>query len=257
MEENEEYYKKGNVYVKVLAGISGRSDYAKVEGHNISEANLKSLGYERVSLDDDMISNLMPQLDGSFLVILPRAGIWATSRRTQQDSEEWACQAGYEVAQVSNYSTREKILEFAETCRMKEIKTVIVADINLIGTSPAHITRVISSFTGKGINIHFVRLNVDTMVDGRPNPTIDLLLHMMRQGVASVRKSERKRNIQNNRKAQTQAEKDAEYFTAHKSVIRYLNKGLSIREVALLAKVSKSTVLSVMKRIPSDANHNE
>lgn len=150
-----------------------------------------------------------------------------------------------------------KILEYLE---QNNIKLVLISEISRIGRKVVDILTVVDTFHGKGIAIYVQQFNMVSMVDGKENSVVMLLLQMMSIG------SEMENNLRKNRQSEGIAlaklqqkykgrvaggrankEKQLEKYT---DVVDLIQKSdLSIRRIASITSRSINTVRKVKQLI--------
>ncbi|MDB4655554.1 recombinase family protein [Flavobacteriales bacterium] len=135
------------------------------------------------------------------------------------------------------------------------ISYVAVSSIDRVGRNLQNIINTLEFFTSHNVVIRVDNLGLESMVNGKKNPTFDLIISVM----ANVAVMERETLLERQRegiaiakakgvyrgRVRGSVESKEDVLKKYKSVVRLLNENLSLRKTAKLADVSLGTVQKV------------
>lgn len=182
--------------------------------------------------------------------------------RQVADLQSYAAAAGLEVIRVFTEKAsgadddRPVLTECLDWCCAGNADILLLSEISRLGRSVKVIVDAVDRLTKVGVSIHFQDTGVDTLLpSGEENQYATMLVTMLGLGAQMERKlimgrlnSGRKLAIGNgikmgrkpgSRKSREQKEKE------YADVIKFLKKGISIRNTAKLCGVSAKTVQAV------------
>ncbi|WP_242158208.1 recombinase family protein [Aestuariivivens sediminis] len=136
--------------------------------------------------------------------------------------------------------------------------TIVVDSIDRLGRNLIDILRTIERFTANGVNLKSIKEGFETLTkDGKENPTAKIVVSLM----GSI--AEMQRNIIKERTAEGiqiarasgkfrgrklgSVQSTSRLLERHPVIVKKLNKGLTVREVAEITGKSTTTVLKVRK----------
>lgn len=228
-----DYFVKDNIYVPVRPGINGLSDYAKVKGKNISESKMVKDGYIRMPIDT-RTENRFLKRDDVFVLPREKAVFLKRGKVGERDVLEWAKRE--DIAIVANVD-RKNLSRTANDCFMQcekyDSQCVVVFDIATLGHTFNDSMKLILQFVEKKVNIKVIELDIE-LFDRDGNLKKELFIQM---GILK-KEEERKKN----------AKAEKKICKKYSDAVRYLRKGLSVREVAGFCNCSESQVRRI-KRI--------
>jgi DNA invertase Pin-like site-specific DNA recombinase len=145
-----------------------------------------------------------------------------------------------------------KVMREAESGKLKELK---VHSIDRLGRSTIDVLNTIQKLTEYGVNVISHKEGLQTLIDGKENPTAKLVIGIL----ATVSELERNMMLERQREGIQQAKKRGaykgrpkgtkedpkEFLAKHKAVQKVIKQGLSIRNAAKLTGVSINTVRKV------------
>lgn len=155
-------------------------------------------------------------------------------------------------------------IAFAERLRGKElindieagkINYVVVSSIDRLGRNLFDIVNTLEFFNINGVTLRVDNLGLESMVQGKVNPTFNLIISVM-ANVAQMEKEtllERQKEgiaiakakgVYNGRKKGS-TESDAEVLSKYKDVAKFLKMGKSLRDVKSRCNVALGTVQKV------------
>ena len=186
--------------------------------------------------------------------------------RQVADLERYAATSGLKVVRIFDEKAsgakddREVLADCLAFLRKGEAGTLLLSELSRLGRSVRKILEVTDDLTKAGVNIHILDLNIDTMLpDGKENPVARMLLTVLglgaeleRKNIVSRLNSGRQlaieRGVQLGRPVGS-GMSDEELLQKYPTVVKRLNKGLSIRDTAAACDVSTFTVQKVKKAI--------
>lgn len=171
---------------------------------------------------------------------------------------------GYDKTYIDEISGS---IPFAERPKAKlllineDITEVHVHSIDRLGRNTLDIMQTIQNFTSKGINVVSDKEGLQTIIEGKENPIAKMMIGILGtlaefelsrakerqlEGIANAKE----KGVYSGRKKGTK-ETDRQFWTKDSTqrIVKYLNKGESIRRTALLSKTSEGTVKKVKKFI--------
>ncbi len=147
---------------------------------------------------------------------------------------------------------------FDEVTSSRESVTVVVDSIDRLGRSLLDILNTISLFTSNGINLKSLKEGFNTLLDnGKENPTAKLVISVMGSIAEMERNRIKERTTEGIRIAQAKGryqgrklgsvQPTEKLLTRHSDVLKKLQKGLTVREVAEITGKSTATIMKVKK----------
>jgi DNA invertase Pin-like site-specific DNA recombinase len=144
-----------------------------------------------------------------------------------------------------------------ESIEKGEINFVSVSSIDRLGRSMYNIISTLEYFNKKGVTLKVDNLGIESMVDGKVNPTFNLICSVL----ANVSQMERESLLERQREGVTQAklrgtykgrvkgskETDTQVLAKYKEVVKFLKMGKSLRDIKSRCNVSLATVQKVKK----------
>ena len=192
------------------------------------------------------------------------AGDRQDTERQVEDLTRYAAAAGLEIVAVYREKAsgakedREVLAECLAFIHMGGADTLLLSELSRLGRNVKLILEVVDLLTEAGINIHILDLNIDTLLpDGKENPVAKMLLTVLglgaeleRKNIVSRLNSGRKlaieRGVQLGRPVGS-GMSDEDLLQKYPTVVKRLNKGLSVRDTAAACDVSTFTVQKVKK----------
>jgi DNA invertase Pin-like site-specific DNA recombinase len=153
------------------------------------------------------------------------------------------------------FSDRAKGGELLQAIKAGEISYVSVSSIDRLGRNLQNIINTIALFAEYGVTLRVDNLGIESMINGKKNPTFDLIASVM----ANVSAMERDTLLERQRegiaiakakgiykgRVRGSVESKEEVLAKYKSVVKLLNEKYSLRKTAKLADVSLGTVQKV------------
>lgn len=192
------------------------------------------------------------------------AGDRQDTERQVEDLTRYAAAAGLEIVAVYREKAsgakedREVLAECLAFVHSGGADTLLLSELSRLGRNVKLILEVVDLLTGAGINIHILDLNIDTILpDGTENPVAKMLLTVLGLGAELERKNiisrlnsgrqlAIERGVQLGRPVGS-GMTDEELLQKYPTVVKRLNKGLSVRDTAAACDVSTFTVQKVKK----------
>lgn len=192
------------------------------------------------------------------------AGDRQDTERQVEDLTRYAAAAGLEIVAVYREKAsgakedREVLAECIVALRAGEADTLLLSELSRLGRNVKLILEVVDLLTEDGINVHILDLNIDTLLpDGKENPVARMLLTVLGLGAELERKNiisrlnsgrqlAIERGVQLGRPVGS-GMTDEELLQKYPTVVKRLNKGLSVRDTAAACDVSTFTVQKVKK----------
>jgi DNA invertase Pin-like site-specific DNA recombinase len=157
---------------------------------------------------------------------------------------------------VSGSVPFDKRPEGARLCKLIEegkVARVVVEEISRLGRNVMDVSKTLVFLEDHKVNLNIRNMGIESMVEGKPNPTFRLILQIM----ASISEMEKEhikertaqgravavaKGVKMGRKEGTKETK-AEFLNKHKNAVRLLKESdFSIRDIARLEKLAPSTI---------------
>lgn len=182
--------------------------------------------------------------------------------RQVADLQAYALSAGLEVERIFTEKAsgakddRPVLAKCLDWCCNGNADVLLVSEISRLGRTVKVVVDTVDRLTKAGVCIHFLDVNMDTLLpSGEENPNATVLVTMLGLGAQMERRqiverlnSGRKHAIENGVKMgrkpgyrKTREQKEKEYA----QVIKLLKKGTTIRNTAELCGVSAKTVQAI------------
>lgn len=147
---------------------------------------------------------------------------------------------------------------FDEVTSSGESVTVVVDSIDRLGRNLLDILNTIDMFTKNGINLKSLKEGFNTLLDsGKENPTAKLVISVMGSIAEMERNRIKERTTEGIRIAQAKGKYQGrklgsvqpteKLLIRHNDVLKKLQKGLTVREVAEITGKSTATIMKVKK----------
>lgn len=197
------------------------------------------------------------------------AGDRQDTSRQVADLEKYAAASGLDVVNIFEEKAsgakddREVLADCIVALRAGEANTLLLSELSRLGRSVRKILDVTEDLTKAGVNIHILDLNIDTLLpDGTENPVAKMLLTVLglgaeleRKNIVSRLNSGRKlaieRGVQLGRPVGSGMTNE-ELMAKYPEIVKYLKKGLSVRDTAAASQKSTYTVQKVKKVLKND-----
>ena len=134
-----------------------------------------------------------------------------------------------------------------------KVGRVVVEEISRLGRNVMDVSKTLVFLEEHKVNLNIRNMGIESMVEGKPNPTFRLILQIM----ASISEMEKEhikertaqgravavaKGVKMGRKEGTKETK-AEFLNKHKNAVRLLKESdFSIRDIARLEKLAPSTI---------------
>jgi DNA invertase Pin-like site-specific DNA recombinase len=203
------------------------------------------------------------------VVILTRVSKESQSYERQiEDLTRYAIRMGYcvvgefneKVSGATKNEDRVALHQLSQFIETNKVDKILVWELSRLGRNTLEVLKSLDSFHGKGISLYVLNYNIETLnADGTVNPMAQMLVTMLAEFARSERAAIRSRLSSGYRRWVDAGHRagrvkgvtmDTDQLKEkHKEIIKYLNKGRSIREVATLTSKSTRTVLKVKKAL--------
>ena len=190
------------------------------------------------------------------------------TERQVEDLTRYAAASGLEIVAVYREKAsgakedREVLAECLAFIHSGGADTLLLSELSRLGRNVKLILEVVDLLTKAGINVHINDIKVDTLdSDGKENPYAKTVLTVLglgaeleRKNIVSRLNSGRQlaieRGVQLGRPVGS-GMTDEELLQKYPTVVKRLNKGLSVRDTAAACDVSTFTVQKVKKAMKS------
>lgn len=148
------------------------------------------------------------------------------------------------------------VLRDAESGKLKELH---VHSIDRLGRNAINVLQTIQKLTDYGVNLVSQKEGLQTLIDGKENPTAKLIINILASVSEMERNMIRERQLEGIAKAKAKGKykgrpvgssvSDEIYLKKYSNVVRELKQGETVRRAAKLCGVSVSTVQKVQERM--------
>ncbi len=165
------------------------------------------------------------------------------------------------------FAKRPKGLEVLRLIEAGKVTDLYVEEFSRLGRNAFDTLSTLKVCEEKGVNVHIQNMNLDSIVDGKPNPIFKLFSHivsviaeqekeLIRERTEMGKIAARQRGVVFGRKAGTN-ERKVDFLNKdnNKKILNYLNEGrTTIREIAKITDASTATVMKV-KKVAKETKH--
>ena len=160
---------------------------------------------------------------------------------------------------------RKGIQELKDFIKDNHVDLVCTWEISRISRSPREFHNLLSYLHERGVGLFIKNLNLYTLTDeGKENHITSLILTLMseiskmetltlRERVKVSLDNLKKKGVKLGRPVNSKLNKE-DTLRKYPEIIKYLNKGLSLREVSSLSNTSINTTLKISKLLKSENN---
>lgn len=135
--------------------------------------------------------------------------------------------------------------------------TIVVDSIDRLGRNLIDILNTIERFTANKINLKSLKEGFETLIDGKENPMAKIVISVMGSIAEMERNRIKERTAEGIKIAQAEGkfkgrkigstQSNVRLLERHPNIVKKLNKGLTVREVAEIVGKSTTTVVKVKK----------
>ncbi|MBZ9628138.1 recombinase family protein [Psychroflexus sp. CAK1W] len=135
--------------------------------------------------------------------------------------------------------------------------TIVVDSIDRLGRNLIDVLNTIERFTDNGINLKSIKEGFETLVNGEKNPIAMVVVSVMGSIAEMERNRIKERTSEGIKIAQAKGkfkgrkvgsvQSSTRLLERHPNIVKKLNKGLTVREVAEIVGKSTTTVMKVRK----------
>jgi DNA invertase Pin-like site-specific DNA recombinase len=154
---------------------------------------------------------------------------------------------------------RENAKLLIEQVKKGNIKNVSVSSIDRLGRNIIDVLQTIEFFTINGVTLKVDNLGLESLVNGKENPTFKLIISVLANIAEMERSSIRERQMEGIALAKARAtykgrikgttETTEEFLIKYKEVIKHLKLNKSLRDISSRCNVSLATVQKVKKHL--------
>lgn len=156
-----------------------------------------------------------------------------------------------------SFSEREQGSRLVNDIKSGEVRYIAVSSIDRLGRNLHDIINTLELLKEHEVVLRVDNLGIESMVNGKKNPTFDLIISVM----ANVAVMERETLLERQRegiaiakakgvykgRVRGSSESTDQFLSKYKGVVRLLNENISLRKTAKLSDVSLGTVQKVKK----------
>lgn len=190
--------------------------------------------------------------------------------RQVSDLTAHAKRQGYEIVHIIHETgsatkrsnvDRPELDNLLDLCRKKIIRKVLVTEFSRLGRRRSETPALMEAITQAGVSIYAHNLGLETLLaNGKRNPVASIVIAVMIEidAMETERLSDRimsgldqaRRNGTRLGRPPGTKKAKGELMAAFPGVVKDLKKGLSIRHIAVIRKVSTDTVQRVKRAMP-------
>ena len=176
-----------------------------------------------------------------------------SGERFQEDSATYDLTLFDKVSGSVPFNKRPEGANLVKLIQEGKVARVVVEEISRLGRNVIDVSETLKFLEEHKVNLNIRNMGIESMVEGKPNPTFRLILQIM----ASISEMEKEhikertsqgravavaKGVKMGRKEGT-SETQAEFLSKHKSAVRLLKEAdLSIRDIAKLTELAPSTI---------------
>ena len=199
------------------------------------------------------------------VVILARVSTQAQDYQRQvTELQEYCDRAGWEVTRVfankvsgaKRLEQRTEIVEMVEYIKNNDVKRVVCLEISRLGRNTLEALKVINYLNEQGVSLYVKNYNLETLVDGKPNPVASLICTILLE-IASMERLTIKERMDSGRnqyiarcrasgikmgRPSTYRKSDEVYKNQYAKEISLLRKGISLRNIYAITGTSVGTL---------------
>ena len=184
---------------------------------------------------------------------------------TQNDARQIAKKHNDELLFIDKVSgsipfiKRENAKLLIEQVKKGNIKNVSVSSIDRLGRNIIDVLQTIEFFTINGVTLKVDNLGLESLVNGKENPTFKLIISVLANIAEMERSSIRERQMEGIALAKARGtykgrikgttETTEEFLIKYKEVIKHLKLNKSLRDISSRCNVSLATVQKVKKKL--------
>lgn len=150
-----------------------------------------------------------------------------------------------------------KLFDIATSHTSKKNVTIVVDSIDRLGRNLIDILNTIELFTTNGINLKSIKEGFETLINGKTNPIAMVTISVM-GSIAEMERNRIKERVSEGIKLAKangkfkgrkigSTQTNQRLLERHPNIVKKLNKGLSVREIAQIVGKSTTTVMKVKK----------
>ena len=153
------------------------------------------------------------------------------------------------------FNEREQGSQLVQDIVDGKVTHVAVSSVDRLGRGLQDVINTLEFFTSHGVVVRVDNLGLESMVNGKKNPTFDLIVSVMANVAVMERETLLERQAEGIAIAKAKGvykgrvrgsiESPEEVLTKYKGVVKLLKENMSIRKTAKLADVSQGTVQKV------------
>lgn len=161
------------------------------------------------------------------------------------------------VSGTIHFKDRPMANELLEAIKRGEINYVSVSDISRLGRSTLDVLQTLDNFTKANVTLRVDNLGLESLVDGKENPTFMLIISVLANISSMERLTLRERQLEGIAEAKKRGvykgrlkgtiDSSEETLKRYKEVVNFLRMKKSLRDIASRCDVSLGTVQKVKK----------
>lgn len=160
------------------------------------------------------------------------------------------------VSGTVKYNQRPGIKKLLDLSEAGQIKKVIVSEVSRLGRRPGETVMTINKLTELGVSVYIQNHNLETLKpNGRRNPAASIIIAVLSEIAAAENEDRRERIISGQAKAKREGRHigrpsgtsldDKDILQKYPKIVRCLQDGQSLRNIAAICEVSVNTVRKV------------
>ncbi len=196
---------------------------------------------------------------------------WSTlnqsGSRQLLDNREYDLILQEQISGSIAFAKRPKGMEVLRLIESGKVTDLYVEEFSRLGRNAFDTLSTLKLCEEHGVNVHIQNMNLDSIVDGKPNPIFKLFSHivsviaeqekeLIRERTEMGKIAARQKGVVFGRKSGSN-ERKVDFLNKenNKKILSYLNEGrTTIREIAKITDASTATVMKV-KKVAKETKH--
>ncbi|QCR23094.1 recombinase family protein [Pontibacter sp. SGAir0037] len=176
--------------------------------------------------------------------------------------KEWEVVAtiAEKISGATKNADREGIQKLLELAHKQGIDKVLVTEVSRLGRKTSEVLQVLEKLTELGVSVYVLNYNMETInKGGKQNPIAQMIFTLLAEFARLERETlverinsgleqAKRRGIKLGRREGSKVSTE-KFLEKYKAVVRQLNQGKSVRDIAAICEVGTATVQKVKKAL--------
>jgi DNA invertase Pin-like site-specific DNA recombinase len=162
------------------------------------------------------------------------------------------------ISGAAKNQARLALIDLNKLIETQQVNKILIWELSRLGRNTLEVLKSLEIFHNKGISLYVHNYNIETLnEDGSINPMAQMMVTLLAEFSRAERCAIQQRLASGYRKHIDSGKKvgrilglkmkNSQLLEKHKEIVKYLKKGRSIRETAIMTGKSTRTVLKVKK----------